>query len=169
MLDTSNMLDDSRLLSRKITVRSSPPLWTTCKIKRNDPLKKKGDRRHCRCCGRYCVFDFFKRDLHRAVVCNDVYKAGDCDISTMTFKELQRGMRNGAYKIFENYLRPLIGPPMTGWLNQCIVRNIKKWFPCPDRDYVGYKYTTKHMNLLIKAKKRRAAKEAEDNDLARFE
>ena len=153
------MLDDSKLRKIRITFRVEPK-WARSVINTEDPIKLPHSKQYCNCCN--C--DYFRNRWLTDVALSRPLQVGKGDENReMTdFACLMRTCRNGSYKLWSTYLSSILPPSQHGWLNECIVTMVKKFYPDPHKDYMGYPYTIDHMNHMI-ALKRGVDKAAESS------
>ena len=164
MLDLANMLDDSDIIGKKLRITSALPAWCQYKTKTKDPLKDVWDKSYCTCCRRYCITDFFKKTYEEQCADRTVWEAGNVERYRGDHVEMQRALRNGSYKLWNGYLKTILPPEMHGWLNTCIREVVQQKYRAPDKDYIGYRYSVHHMNILVRAENNRARLEAERED-----
>ena len=152
------MKDDTVLDLRRNTVNTEHPIWEYDPpgyAERRAELAGKSEvvAENCEHCGKYCMFMLHKERFEMDIIMGAVWRWGECHKHTLDNKEaIYRGMRNGAYKHFEMYLKPDVAFYYDGRLSRCIVNNIRSMFSSPSGNYVGYPYTLEEYQKLIISK-----------------
>ena len=149
--DLANMRDDSILDKRRFMPRASVPSWYGEKAA-DDPLKEPWAKMDCPQCGRYCVVDYFHVEWHGDSASGEMKKIGNGHLlknDDLTFTNIMRACRNGAYYWWEKKLSKLLPEHQHGYLNECIILKVKSTFPDPEGKYEGYKYSLEEYRRLL--------------------
>ena len=158
------MVDDSGLKKIKLNLLVEPD-WCRSIVTMDDPIKLPHSKQYCPCCNRYCIYDYFRNTWLTDAATSKVLEIGKGEEGReiTDFACLMRTCRNGAYnKLWVSYLSKILPPDQHGWLNDCIVSHVMRYYPDPHSDYTGYEYTIDHMNHMI-ALKQGVARAAEES------
>ena len=103
----------------------------------------------CRFCGRYCVRKYLWKRFRYHVWSGEVFRLGKNKHIEWDYEErVNRGMRNGAYKVWQMLVDKLTKNERQGILPACIVQVTKVLFPSPTGVYHGFPFTQMERDMM---------------------
>ena len=154
-----NVIDDS-VLSRDrddVYLHSKYPLWTKETerelMKINMLAEEKFNMQEtnpCKTCGLYCIKDFMFPKVLEDLYRGDLLTLGKGHEYSLEYsaEELQRSMRNGAYKAFQLHIDEFTGDKLKGLLPECIVQCVHQMFPSPSGIHHGWPWNEQELVQL---------------------
>ena len=153
------MLDDDQLhRDKQIHLHSKYPTWEKdVPTDMVDKVKKFAAEKYemteddpCKTCGVFCMKDYLLKPVLDKLYRGELLDLGNGHDFNMEYEEedIQRAMRNGAYKAFQHEIDKMTDNKMQGLLPECIVNQVRLMFPSPAGIYHGWPWVEKELEQL---------------------
>ena len=106
--------------------------------------------RGCRHCGKYCVYQYYKKRFFKQALKGRFYLRGKAyNLHDDENDQYNRSMRNGAILTFHNkFTLDLTEGYTRGYISMCVVEKIRKLFPSPSGIYHGYPWSREELEEI---------------------